>query len=442
MNVDDIKSIFAGVSDASKAILTVKLKAELLHVLKQINADLTARKLSAASLCPPPAMIMNMFRVCEFDQVRIVLVGQDPYIRRGEAMGHSFSVPRGVKIPPSLRAIYDCLLRSNLITKVPEHGDLTGWARQGVLLLNCALTTVLGESNAHANEWKTYTDGILRELAAAQPAPIFILLGGFAHGKCEIVGEGPNVLKWGHPSPMNSANKEENNPKNFKYCDSFTRANKILVERGQAPINWDPDGAVKPTLQVNVHPPTDNDPFVLTISTLWLFTDGGARANGRENCRSSWAFYATDGCMCASMNGLVDEKNIPGEKFKSSNNRGELTAMARGLQFISEYHTEFLFKHIIIVSDSAYSIGSIRDWSQQWLDDAAAGGQKMKGKKNLDIILPAKKIYDKLTKSFDISFTHVHSHQTAPADTESEEWFIWKCNDIVDKLCAAAFVRD
>jgi uracil-DNA glycosylase len=466
MNTEHIKSIFAGVDETTKDILTKRLKTELVQVIKKLNDDLATRAVGVDCLCPPPSALMNMFRECSVDNIKVVLVGQDPYIRRGEAMGLSFSVPRGVNTPPSLRMIYKCLQHCGLIADIPSHGDLSGWARQGVLLLNCALTTVLGASNSHADIWKTYTDGVLRELAAIAPPPVFILLGGFAHAKCDIVGNGTNVLKWGHPSPLNFANKEEKNPKNFIYCDVFTRANGILTARGLPPINWNPDflgevtpqtngvvkaapqtngvvkvtpqtngvaaGAVKvelstsfchdkyPIIQlptVNIHTVTDDDPVPLVVETLWLFTDGGARRNGKKDCESSWAFYATDGCNCASLNGLV-AKISDGELVAASNNRGELTAIAMGLRFVSEYHDRFFFKRIKVVSDSKYSITAIRVWCQQWMDDPV--GRKIEEKKNLDIIIPAKKAFDELSRAFNISIDHIHSHQPEPSDTESE----------------------
>jgi ribonuclease HI len=172
---------------------------------------------------------------------------------------------------------------------------------------------------------------------------------------------------------------------------------------------------------------------------LWIFTDGGSRGNGKENCSASYAFYITDGCKIALGYGIVEEKEIPGEVFRASNNRGELTAMMKGLEFLSNNLDHFAFDKITLVSDSEYSINCLDKWAKAWFANPAK--HKLSEKKNLDIIVPAKEALDQIRTLTTLNFRHVRSHLDEPTDNETDEWFIWKCNDIVDVLCNKALGR-
>src|SRR5258708_3525656 len=127
----DIKLMVGDLSEPTKELVVRRLRPQLLQAISAVNAK-------ATQLSPPPASIMNAFKLCPVEKIRVVLLGQDPYIKPGEAMGLSFSVPSGVKIPPSLCKIYECLLHHGLIRGTPSSGDLTTWAEQGVLLINAA----------------------------------------------------------------------------------------------------------------------------------------------------------------------------------------------------------------------------------------------------------------------------------------------------------------
>lgn len=465
MNANDIKEMFEGIDEDTKEIIARKLRQELSRAIFAVNAKLAAGGLTREDLSPVPSLTMNMFRLCKIACARVVILGQDPFIKPGEAQGMAFSVPKGFTIPPSLRNIYACLHHHGLIKEIPTHGDLTNWAKQGVLLLNCALTTELRKSNAHASEWEKYTDALLRELSSMPQPLIFILLGGFAQAKAGLIDRRRHiVLEWGHPSPLNSANKSDN-PKNFKYCDVFTRANDSLICRGLPPINWDPNfELIEPVLTLaqftsvlpkaaraepetisfkdpvySLRESSADDPAPLTSDTLWIFTDGGSKGNGKEHCNASWAFYITDGCVCVEAYGLVEEKEIPGVRYKASNNRGELTAIQRALEFTANYLDKFSFEQIILVSDSEYSINCLNVWAPQWLANPAK--HNLQEKKNLDIIVPACESLEEVRSRHILTFRHIRSHRNEPGDSESEDWFLWKCNDIVDRLCNVALGR-
>lgn len=176
------------------------------------------------------------------------------------------------------------------------------------------------------------------------------------------------------------------------------------------------------------------DPAPLTCSTLWLFTDGGSHGNGSQNCKSSWGCYLTDGCTVLGASGVVADKEIPNVIYKSSNNRGELTALHNGLYFIIQHIDKFSFDDIKVISDSMYAIGCLDKWSAEWFSNPVK--HNLSKKKNLDIIKPAKALLDSIRGKYILEFQHVNSHKPAPSDTESERWFIWKCNNIVDELCS------
>ncbi len=441
MNAQDIKLMFEGVDEPSRNILARRLRPELTAAVTAINTYMRDAGVTREQLCPAPENVMNAARLCSLQRAEVVILGQDPFIKPGEAHGLSFSVQRGVRVPPSTRKFYDCLLHCGLIASRPEHGDLAGWARQNVLLLNCALTTVVGKSNAHAEQWRAYTDALIREIAALPQPLIFILLGAFAQSKEPIIAAANKnnmVLKWGHPSPLNSANQTDN-PKNFLYCDVFTRTNDALIASGHAAIDWNPDAVGRPAVVAlaNIVPvvaplPVGHmDPASLETDVLWVFTDGGARGNGHANCRASYGYYVSDGVNCVRVGGMVENCKIAGQLYQASNNRGELLAILRGLECVQQYGAAFEFRTIKICSDSQYSLDSINKWVKAWIADP----ERMEGKKNLDIIIPARKIVDALEAKYDVVFMHVYGHGDEPAESDSPEWFSWKCNDIVDELC-------
>ena len=186
--------------------------------------------------CRPIASeIFTAFNTTPFDQVKVVIVGQDPYPGPTEAMGMSFSVHRGVKVPGSLKNIYKCIQTDKKLgIKPANHGDLTGWAVQGVFLLNAVLTVRKGSPNTHAKKgWETFTDEVIRLINENRTNVVFMLWGAFAQAKAAGVDKSKHlVLEACHPSPL-SASKG-----GFFTCGHFSRANEYLQEHGQTPIDW------------------------------------------------------------------------------------------------------------------------------------------------------------------------------------------------------------
>jgi uracil-DNA glycosylase len=182
---------------------------------------------------PPQNLIFNAFNLCPLDKVRVVVIGQDCYIHDGEAMGLAFSVPVGVKLPPTLRNIYKELSSDIPNFKEPNHGNLESWASQGVFLINSALTVREGKSGSHMDVWQSLTDQIIGQLSQYKNNLVFILWGNPAKKKLNVIKNVENhcILTAAHPSPL-SANK------GFFGCKCFSQTNNYLVSKGLTPIDW------------------------------------------------------------------------------------------------------------------------------------------------------------------------------------------------------------
>ena len=207
-------------------------------------ADLAAfvegERQSGVAVYPPKDLVFNAFRTTPFDQVKVVIVGQDPYHGPGQAHGLSFSVPRGMKLPPSLKNIFKEIEAELGITQ-PSHGCLQHWAEQGVMLLNATLTVRHKTPLSHAGRgWEQLTNAALAALAQREQPVIFVLWGKHAQQKCSNIpeleealeGKGRHVvLTAPHPSPFSART-------GFFGCGHFSEINQILKQWGQSPIDW------------------------------------------------------------------------------------------------------------------------------------------------------------------------------------------------------------
>ena len=182
---------------------------------------------------PPEDKIFNALNLCPFDKVKVVIMGQDPYFNPGQAMGLSFSVPDGVKLPPSLQNIYK-EIAADLGTAIHQSGDLTRWAEQGVLLLNATLTVRAHVANSHQRlGWGTFTDAAIKALSDGRENLVFMLWGGFARSKKALIDQQRHcVIESVHPSPL-SANRG-----GWFGQHQFSRCNAYLISCGAQPIEW------------------------------------------------------------------------------------------------------------------------------------------------------------------------------------------------------------
>lgn len=198
---------------------------------KDLSQFLRGEKAAGKVIYPPGPLIFNAFNLTPFDQVRVVILGQDPYHNPGEAMGLCFSVPGGVRVPPSLVNIYK-EINQDLGLPVPKHGDLTPWARQGVFLLNAMLTVEQNKPGSHQKiGWQHFTDAVIRRLSEGREHLVFMLWGNFAKQKKSLIDSTKHlILEAAHPSPL-AGNA-------FQGCKHFSQANQWLAEHGMAPVNW------------------------------------------------------------------------------------------------------------------------------------------------------------------------------------------------------------
>lgn len=187
---------------------------------------------SSRTIYPSMHDIFNGLKLTPLKNVKVVILGQDPYHEEGQAMGLSFSVPSGVKKPPSLVNIFK-EIESETGDEMPESGDLTSWAKQGVLLLNTVLTVRAHQANSHKQKgWEEFTDGIIKKISKESENVVFLLWGSNARSKKQLIDSKRHlILECAHPSPLSAYN-------GFFGCGHFVKANEYLIKHGKLPIVW------------------------------------------------------------------------------------------------------------------------------------------------------------------------------------------------------------
>lgn len=200
--------------------------------MKALRSFLVKEKSTGVQIYPPGEQIFNALNTTPFEQVRVVILGQDPYHGPNQAHGLCFSVQPGVRIPPSLQNIYK-ELRDDLGVPVPAHGCLTHWAEQGVLLLNAVLTVQAGKANSHQNKgWERFTDRVIKLLNDRRQNLVFMLWGSYAQRKGDVIDRQRHlVLQAPHPSPLSAY-------RGFFGCRHFSQANQYLQQHGLQPVEW------------------------------------------------------------------------------------------------------------------------------------------------------------------------------------------------------------
>lgn len=215
------------IEDTWKKELTAEFNAPY---FKQLKSFLIAER-EKYTIFPPGKLIFSAFDNTPFDEVKVVIIGQDPYHGRGQANGLCFSVGPNVPKPPSLVNIFK-ELKEDLGIPIPEKGGLEPWAKQGVLLLNATLTVREGQAGSHQGKgWEQFTDAVIRKVSDEKKGIVFLLWGRFAHTKEELINPDKHfILKAAHPSPLARGA--------FFGCKHFSKTNKILEQQGIMPINW------------------------------------------------------------------------------------------------------------------------------------------------------------------------------------------------------------
>jgi len=199
---------------------------------QELASQLHAEKSRGVVIYPPGPLIFNAFNQTPFDEVKVVLIGQDPYHGAGQAEGLSFSVPHGIQLPPSLVNIYKEIENDLGVGMKEKDGSLLGWAKQGVFLLNAILTVRDGQAASHSGiGWNIFTDAVIRTLSEKRQGLVFLLWGNFAKSKKELIDASKHyILEAAHPSPLARGA--------FFGCRHFSKTNQILQSQGLEPIDW------------------------------------------------------------------------------------------------------------------------------------------------------------------------------------------------------------
>ena len=216
------------IEESWKKILQKEFDSEYFLLLKSFLVEEKKKHI----IYPHGNQIFAAFDMTPFDKVKVVILGQDPYHGAGQAHGLCFSVQDGIKPPPSLINIYK-EIESDLGIKMPLNGNLSYWAKQGVLLLNATLTVQASLAGSHQKKgWETFTDSVIKELSEKREGIVFLLWGNYAQAKIPLINADKHfILKAAHPSPFSAFN-------GFFCCKHFSKTNQILVNQGKEPIDW------------------------------------------------------------------------------------------------------------------------------------------------------------------------------------------------------------
>lgn len=222
------KTISPEIEDSWKQVLTEEFDQPYFHSLKSF----LVQEKKENTVYPKGKDIFNAFNYTPFDKVKVVIIGQDPYHGVNQAHGLCFSVNDGIRMPPSLKNIFK-ELNQDLGMTTPTSGNLSSWAKQGVLLLNATLTVRAHQAGSHQNKgWETFTDATIKKLSDQKEGLIFLLWGRFAQQKSNLIDSNKHtILKAAHPSPFSAHN-------GFFGCRHFSKTNEILEQKGLEKIDW------------------------------------------------------------------------------------------------------------------------------------------------------------------------------------------------------------
>ena len=365
---------------------------------------------------PPKNNIFEFAKLTQLDKIKVVIIGQDPYPKAGDAHGLAFSCL--THTPGSLNNIYKCLLKSKLINEMPDTGNLEHWAAQGVLLLNTALTTQIGKPNAHSDIWREYVIDIIEKISSLRPI-VFMLWGNYAKSMSQYLSDKSVILEWAHPSPLAQSKQS------FIQCPHFLEANKILVKLGHLPIDWNVSEQ-KSEIEMS---------FDCGPKTQVVFTDGSCHPN--KKCKESRAGYAASVALGTLKDTIIYGK-IDCQTVFATSQRAEGTAIIKVLEFMKSKWDEW--DKLIIVSDSEFWIKMITNYIPGWVRKGIAFTER----ENPDLVEELWNLYSDLTDGDvkSVELRHMKSHNKegwGGYDEGTYERFCHDNNKYVDEL--AEFAR-
>lgn len=349
-----------------------------ISILDTPELDAIIQKIQSESdITPEPEDIFNFAKWTPINKIKVVIIGQDPYPTRGDAHGLSFSSD-AKNIPNSLRTIYKCLINYNLLKRMPKISNLTGWAYQGVLLLNKSLSTVVGESNAHKKIWKNYTNNIVKQICKYADNHnrkyIWMLWGNDAKEVAADIDKNHYVMEYTHPSPLADSRLSEE--MKFVNCNHFKAANDILKADKISPIDWNPYISVE------------------------IYTDGSCVNNGKPNADAGFAVYKPS-------SGYYPKMVIQGKLDKSeaqTNIRAEGHAIYNALQIIEDLPLAYKAK---IYTDSKFWIDMIETYIPSWIEKSP---EHYKTKSNPDMTMKLYNMYHKVMERTNLYLVYIEAH--------------------------------
>jgi len=504
-----IKKSFEGIKPSWRKLFLGPLKPQLNECFRQLNIRLS--KLITTEMVeengineylrPDHEDIFNAFKHCEVSDVRVVIVGQDPYPKAEEAHGLSFSAT-GKKIPASLNNVYKCMVATGAMKEMPKRANLTRWAKQGVLLLNRYLTrnpTIVddgdgpyvkgngGNSSANIHTfWSDFTDAIVKhlaDLAASNNTYLCVMLWGNKAQEIEgkladaIMTETIDLQLWAHPSPISKINMKPN-PGNFINCDHFVHVNEELASRRLLLIDWElplKKRIINSENKSSVGESAKNEDKSSVGETLSekksrlvVYTDGGCTANGKKNAKASFgvhfpeSFRGQKNPITKDFYGLVPLVELKdglvhgNKKVQPSNNRGEMLAIIIALREIINH------KHSgpwLIITDSEYCMHIINERIWKWFKKGIVNQKAnpdlvtilysqltLLEKRCKPLLQPAAATHYLKKTPMDLEWRgltilHQNSHlKVAPKEPNALE--LYTGNDAADKLCNTAFLLD
>lgn len=440
-------------------------------LLDRIISDLES--VPDTKLCPEPDKWLEFARITPFNKIRVIILGQDPYhTKTNICYAHGLAFSCLGKVPPSLRNIYKCLERSKLLKdqKNIKTGDLTGWANQGLLMLNASLSTEVTEPNKHQHVWSSYTEFIIQRLCTESHNKgkqlMFLLWGGTAQKTGRLIDSDIHIIKeWAHPSPMAQSSLPDE--KKFINCPHFVEANAFLEDWDCPLIDWNvpihdendsgSDSDIEPDIQKeetkenlkeepkekNKTKETPNN-FIKELSvdkdSNWFnghsrkiiaFTDGSCYPNKKiPTARGGYASSIVQG----PFKDTVIYGNLEVSEHYASNIRAEGQALISTLEFLEKDLDKW--GECVLVTDCEFWINMVTKYMPKWT------AEKFKTKSNSDMTIKLWDIWKKLmAHNKELSLYHVRSHNKNGWKNSKEGTFEKYCydqNDYVDQMCGYA----
>lgn len=384
--------------------------------VKILKNDLLPNEVFEENITPKKELVFEFARITKLDNIKMLILGQDPYPTDGTAHGLAFSSLQK-KTPPSLKNIFKCLNKQKLTNEPNTINDLTNWALQGVLLLNTSLTTETNVIGKHIKYWKKYIKFILCEInkyiSKYNYKPVALLLGNHAH-KYEPILSNFVIKKYAHPSPLQTKVK-------FYDCTYFNFTNEYLIKNGLLPINWETT-----TIYSDIRYKLNYN-----YDTIVAFTDGSCYPN--KKCKEAVAGYSVHFPIGAYVHTDI-YGSLDNTKEYATNIRAEGYAIYKTMKFC---YKNTNWKKLIIITDSMFWIDMIYRYIPEW----EFNNIDINEKKNADIIKKIYKIYKKLNNEKEVVLRHVKGHNKnkwSEFPYDSYEYFCYTNNDYVDSLAGYA----